>query len=71
MRSGRENVESDPGAVLNLANEPAESPKRLKIDPAVKAWLDNVIVPALVREYLAECGSRQDNGRSPDSERVQ
>ncbi len=25
------------------------------LDPALKRWLDDVIVPALVREYLAEC----------------
>ena len=24
------------------------------IDPEVKSWIDNVIVPALVREYLTE-----------------
>ncbi len=25
-----------------------------RLDPALKSWLDNVIIPALVREYLAE-----------------
>ncbi len=25
-----------------------------KLNPALKSWLDNVIIPALVREYLAE-----------------
>jgi hypothetical protein len=25
-----------------------------KLDPALKSWMDNVIIPALVREYLAE-----------------
>jgi hypothetical protein len=25
-----------------------------RLDPALKSWLDNVILPALVREYLAE-----------------
>jgi hypothetical protein len=25
-----------------------------RLDPDLKSWLDNVIVPALVREYLAE-----------------
>jgi hypothetical protein len=29
----------------------------IELEPAVKAWLDNVIVPALVREFLA---SRRD-----------
>lgn len=25
-----------------------------RLDPDLKSWLDNVIIPALVREYLAE-----------------
>ena len=26
----------------------------IKLNPALKSWLDNVIIPALVEEYLAE-----------------
>jgi len=29
-----------------------------RFDPALKSWLDNVIIPALVREYLAEIKTR-------------
>ena len=29
-----------------------------RLDPALKSWLDNVIIPALVREYLAEIKMR-------------
>jgi hypothetical protein len=29
-----------------------------KLDPALKSWMDNVIIPALVREYLAEIEKR-------------
>lgn len=29
-----------------------------KLDPEVKSWLDNVIIPALVWEYLAEIRSK-------------
>ncbi|MGC8549833.1 MAG: hypothetical protein ACP5M4_09045 [Acidobacteriaceae bacterium] len=29
-----------------------------RLDPALKSWLDNVIIPALVREYLAEIKKR-------------
>ena len=25
-----------------------------QLDPALKSWLDNVIIPALVRQYVAE-----------------
>ena len=60
-----------PDAVVKVASEVARPSKKRKIDPALKEWIDNVIVPALVRLYLAECGSRQDNGRTPISERVQ
>jgi hypothetical protein len=30
-----------------------------KLDPALKSWMDNVIIPALVREYLAEIEKRK------------
>lgn len=29
-----------------------------QLDPALKSWMDNVIIPALVREYLAEMEKR-------------
>lgn len=29
-----------------------------RLDPALKSWLDNVIIPALVREYLGELEKR-------------
>lgn len=29
-------------------------PNRKRLDPALKSWLDNVIIPALVRDYVAE-----------------
>ena len=29
-----------------------------KLNPALKSWLDNVIIPALVEEYMAEIESR-------------
>jgi hypothetical protein len=35
-----------------------------QIDPALKAWLDNVIVPALVRQFLAEIRTVGDNERN-------
>ena len=33
-----------------------------KIDPAVKAWLDDVLIPAMVRQYLAVSRDVVDNG---------
>ncbi len=29
-----------------------------RLDPDLKSWLDNVVIPALVREYLAEKDKR-------------
>jgi hypothetical protein len=51
---------------------PAEEP----VPPGVKAWLDNLIVPALVKQWLAErreesanqvqrCAARRSNRPSP------
>ena len=34
-----------------------------KIDPAVKTWMDNVLVPALVQQFRAEKGAVSDNER--------
>jgi len=33
-----------------------------KINPALKAWIDDVLVPALVRQYLDERCAVGDNG---------
>jgi hypothetical protein len=32
------------------------------IDPALKTWLDNIFVPAVVRQYLTGGGETVDNG---------
>jgi len=42
--------------------------KEAKIHPAVKAWLDNVLVPAMVQKYLA---ARDNGGLAPVTEGVQ
>jgi hypothetical protein len=36
-----------------------------KIDPALKDWLDKVLIPVMVRQYLAIRGTVGDNGFSP------
>jgi hypothetical protein len=33
-----------------------------QIHPALKAWLDNVLIPILVREYLSTEGATSDDG---------
>lgn len=39
--------QSGVGRSVSLGKRPA------KLDPVLKSWLDNVIIPALVQEYLA------------------
>jgi len=36
-----------------------------KLDSALKQWLDNVLVPVMVREYLAIWRAQGDNDLSP------
>lgn len=38
-----------------------------KIDPVLKAWIDNVLVPVMVRRYLESCGVEEDNDSIPNS----
>ena len=40
------------------------------IDPVLKSWVDGVLVPAMVREYLAIFRAAEENGwntEEPDS----
>jgi hypothetical protein len=39
-----------------------------RLDPALKSWLDNVIIPALVREYVAEIEKNNRLAMTGDSE---
>lgn len=39
-----------------------------RLDPALKSWMDNVIIPALVREYLAEIEKRNRLATGGNSE---
>jgi hypothetical protein len=38
-----------------------------KLDPALKSWLDNVIIPALLREYLHQLRSENRKELAIDS----
>ena len=51
---------------ITPANKPGGSAPQ--IPPALKAWLDDVIIPALVREYLSEINAPRDNGVSDCAE---
>jgi hypothetical protein len=48
------NAKGGKGGVLGQLYSSAQRPSRKRLDPALKSWLDNVIIPALVRDYLAE-----------------
>jgi hypothetical protein len=63
------NTKNGDEAALERQSSPARSQglgKRL--DPALKSWMDNVIIPALVREYLAEIEKRNRLATTGDSE---
>lgn len=59
-----------PGAAFRIESR-GPSGKSSRIDPSLKAWLDNVLVPAMVRLYLAKNECSEDNGSIPTTERVQ
>jgi hypothetical protein len=48
------NAKDGEGGVLEQLYSSAQRPSRKRLDPALKSWLDNVIIPALVRDYLSE-----------------
>jgi hypothetical protein len=49
------NTEDECGIARERQRRSARSARLGKrLDPDLKSWLDNVIIPALVREYLAE-----------------
>ncbi len=52
-------IKNEKGATLKKqpgSTRSSSAGKRL--EPALKSWLDNVIIPALVREYLTEIKTR-------------
>ena len=68
---GEEQIDGYPGPVFKREAEVKGSTKRARIDPAVREWLDTVLVPAMVRLYLASSERVVDNGVVPVTERVQ
>lgn len=59
----------DVRARQSCSDRPAVSGKRpVKLDPALRSWLDNVIIPALVREYVAEIEQRNRLATTSGSE---
>jgi hypothetical protein len=64
------NTERDPLAT-DLGRNITSARQKPKITPEMKAWLDHVLIPAMVRLYLAGSGANEDNGMNLISERVQ
>jgi hypothetical protein len=66
---GSNTTQNGSGATLERQRgsvRPVSVGKRL--DPALKSWLDNVIIPALVREYVAETEKHNRLARAGGSE---
>jgi hypothetical protein len=56
---GSNTTKSGSGATLErLPGSARTSNLGKRLNPALKSWMDNVIIPALVREYLAEIEMR-------------
>ncbi len=56
---GTRDVKNGSGVTLEkLPGSTRSSSAGKRLDPALKSWLDNVIIPALVREYMAEIKKR-------------
>lgn len=68
MRSGfiEGNMTHD-GSTMNSGNADSRTARKRAVDPAVKAWLSNVLVPAMVQQYTL----RENGGVSATGERVQ
>lgn len=65
-------AKSDTGPALEKRSESAAHggtrSHPIKLNPALKSWLDNVIIPALVEEYLAEIERKNRLAVTGDSE---
>jgi hypothetical protein len=71
MRSGNDAGRVQPQEIsANIARR-GKIGQGSSLDPAVKDWIKNVFVPAMVRLYLADSSNRQDNGMNAITERVQ
>ena len=60
-----------PGPIVNLARTEWNTAKKRTVTPELKAWLSNVLVPAMVNQYLAEPVERDNSGMGSIGERVQ
>jgi hypothetical protein len=62
------NAKDGEDGVLEQLYSSAQRPSRKRLDPALKSWMDNVIIPALVREYLAEMEKQNRLAKTGGSE---
>ncbi|MGB9145143.1 MAG: hypothetical protein WCC14_04930 [Acidobacteriaceae bacterium] len=54
----RNTQDADESTLVRQSGSTRSSGLGKRLDPALKSWMDNVIIPALVREYLAEIEKR-------------
>jgi len=54
----RNTKNGDEAAMERQSSSARSSGLGKRLDPALKSWMDNVIIPALVREYLVEIEKR-------------
>ena len=72
MRDRIDSIESfSISPIVNMGRADAGTAKYRAVAPELKAWLSNVLVPAMVNQYLAEPVERDNGGMSSTGERIQ
>lgn len=72
MRNGfvEGNGGTHPGSLANSVKADLGATRKT-VDPAVKAWLTNVLIPAMVQKYLSASDPRENGRLSAAEERLQ
>jgi hypothetical protein len=73
MRNQSERVKSlgAPGPIVSMGGANVRTAEKRTISQELKAWLSNVLVPAIVNQYLAEPVGSDNGGMYSTGERVQ
>lgn len=64
----RNTQDADESTLVRQSGSTRSSGLGKQLDPALKSWMDNVIIPALVREYLVEIENQNRLASTDNSE---
>jgi hypothetical protein len=73
MRSGQieGNIGVSDNPIVKAKNADPGSAGKRNVDPVVKRWLTNVLVPAMVKQYVSGIDQRENDGVTATGERIQ